>query len=67
MQIEIQKDTSEKISHASAVLGVGKKELVDRALLLYLDSIEKMVALKKEMGDWEALSDEALADFERSL
>ncbi|MBI2140513.1 hypothetical protein HYU14_06315 [Candidatus Woesearchaeota archaeon] len=67
MQFEIQEDTSEKISEISKVMGIDKKEMIDRALLLYLDSIEKMVALKKEMGEWEILSDEALVNFERSL
>lgn len=67
MQITIPKDTTEKINNASKVLGIKEKELVDRAVLLYLDSISKYLNLKQEMIEWDALSDEALANFENSL
>ena len=67
MQIEITKDVLEKLEQAAKNLGVKKRDLVDRALLLYLDSISKYAELKKEMKDWEFLSDEALTNFEKSL
>ncbi|MEK6862232.1 MAG: hypothetical protein AABY07_09795 [Nanoarchaeota archaeon] len=67
MQIELQKDTSQKIEKASKILGIKEKELIDRALLLYLDSISKYIELKKEFKDWDELSDEALTNFEKSL
>ncbi len=67
MQIELPKETSSKLSKASKVLGIEDKEIVDRAIIVYLDSIEKMLELKREMKDWDALSDEALISFEKSL
>ncbi|MBI3037011.1 hypothetical protein HYY73_04670 [Candidatus Woesearchaeota archaeon] len=67
MQIEIQKDTSEKLEKAARLLGQKKNELANRAILLYLDNIIKHAALKKEMKGWDFLSDEALANFEKAL
>ena len=67
MQIELQKETSQKLSRASKALGIKDKELADRAIIVYLDSIKKMMELKEEMKVWDALSDEALASFEKSL
>ena len=67
MEVEIQKDTSIKIEKASELLGIKEQDVVDRALILYLDSISKYLDLKKEMKEWDALSDEALLNFEKSL
>ena len=67
MQIELPKELSEKLEQASKQLGIKKEDLVDRALLLFLDNISKYAELKKEMKDWDFLSDEALASFEKSL
>lgn len=67
MQIEIPKETSKQIDEASEAFGLGKKEIVNRALLLYLDNIKKYLALKNELKEWDALSDEALLNFERKL
>ncbi len=67
MQIEIPQDTTEKINKASTLLGIKERELIDRALLIYLDSIDRYLELKKEMKEWDLLSDEALMNFENSL
>ena len=67
MQIEVTKDVVEKLEQVSKRLGVKKADLVDKALLLYLDNISKYAKLKKEMKDWDFLSDEALTNFEKSL
>lgn len=64
MQIEIAKDTSKKINNISKLLGIKKNELIDKAILLYLDSISKYLDLKQEMKEWDILSDEALLNFE---
>ena len=63
--IIISDDTSKKIVKVSGILGIEKEELVDRALLLYLDNIHKYVELKKELKEWDTLSDEALLNFEK--
>jgi hypothetical protein len=67
MQIEISRDTSKKVNDVSRLLGIRNKKLIDRALLFYLDSIQKQLDLKKEMNIWDELSDEALVNFEKSL
>jgi len=67
MQIELLKETSSKLAKASKVLGIKDKDLVDRAIIVYLDNMEKMLELKQEMKAWDALSDEALISFEESL
>lgn len=67
MQVEIQKDTSKKVSRISQLLGIKRQELIDRAILLYLDNIGKYLSLKQEMKEWDILSDEALLNFEKSL
>ena len=67
MQIEIAKDTSKKVDQVSRLLGIGESQLIDRAILLYLDKISKYLNLKKEMNEWDSLSDKALINFEKSL
>lgn len=67
MQIELPKETSSKLLKASKALGIGNKELIDRAIIVYLDNITRYVELKEEMGEWDKLSDEALISFEESL
>ena len=64
MEIEIPKDLDKKLSEISKELGLDKEEVVNRALLLYMDSINKMLLLKKEMNVWDKLSDGALEKFE---
>ena len=65
--IKIPEETSEKLDKASEILGLNKEKLIDRALLLYLDNLEKYLDLKKEFNLWDELSDEALLDFEKPL
>jgi hypothetical protein len=61
--IVVSSSVEKKVKDASKQLGFEERELADRALLLYLDSIEKNVQLKKEFAEWDALSDEAMAKF----
>lgn len=67
MQIEIPEDTLEKVNKVSDLLGIKEKELIERAILLFLDNMSKYLDLKKEMKEWDILSDEAIINFERSL
>ena len=64
MQVQTSKDVDKKIKEASKVLGMTEEEIVDRAILLYLDNMEKYLELKKEFKAWDNLSDEALNSFE---
>ena len=59
----IEKD----IKDASKVLGINDKKLIDRAIIVYLDAIQKQIDLKREMKLWDELSNEALINFEKSL
>lgn len=67
MQIELAKETTSKLLRASKVFGIKNREIAERAIIVYLDSIEKMMELKQEMKDWDILSDEGLISFEESL
>ncbi len=67
MQIQVSRDINRKVREASKILGLGEGEIVDRAILLYLDNIGKHMELKKEFKEWDQLSDEALRSFERGL
>ena len=67
MEIKLEKKTSENVKKASTLLGIKQQDVVDRALQLYLDNISKYLDLKKELADWDVLSDEALIQFEKSL
>lgn len=67
MYVNISKDMDSKVEQVSNVLGIDKKELVDRAILTYIDSLSRFLDLKKEFKVWDKLSDEALLNFEKSL
>lgn len=67
MEIELSKDMMKKLSNVSSVLGVKNKDVINRALLYYLDTISKQLELKKEMIEWDKLSDEALLKFDKLI
>lgn len=67
MQIEIPNDISKEVGKVSKLLGIKEDQLVDRAILLYLDKVSKYLNFKKETDKWDYLSDEALINFEKSL
>ena len=67
MQVQIRKEISKRILKASKTLGVKGDELVDRAILLYLDNLSKYLKLKEELSIWEKASNIDLINFEKSL
>lgn len=67
MQINIPKETKKKVEAASKTLGFREDEIINRAVLLYLDNIEKYLELKKELKEWDELSEDALTNFEKNL
>lgn len=67
MDVEIQKETSDRVVEISKELGIEKNEFIERAVLVYLDSISKYIDFKKEIHDWDVLSDQAFDNFEKSL
>ena len=48
-------------------MGIGEKELAERAMRFYLASVEREVALQSELDAWERISDEALTNMEQTL
>jgi hypothetical protein len=67
MEIELSRDMKSRLSKVSSILGVKDKDLVNRAILFYIDTISKQVELKKEISAWDKLSDEALAKFDKLI
>lgn len=59
MSITIEKNTQKDLKKVAERMGIKEKELVDRALLLYLENAKKILDLEKEFLAWDALSDEA--------
>ena len=47
--MEVPKEVERSISHAAQLLGVNKSDVIERAIKLYLDSLEGHVNLKKEI------------------
>lgn len=60
MQIHLKEKIEKDIKRVSRELGVNENQIVDRALLLYLESIKETIDLKKELLAWDMLSDEVL-------
>ncbi len=67
MGLKLSTEIMHRVEEASHLLGLQESELVNQAVLLYLDILSKNMDLKKELKAWEALSDEAWAGFEKSL
>ena len=67
MNTATQKQLKKNIKRASAVMGIGEKELTERAMRFYLASVEREVALQNELDAWEQVSDEAFLTMEKAL
>jgi hypothetical protein len=67
MECIISDRISDKVAKAAQSLGYDESELVNRAILYYLDSIKSNLELKSEFDSWDELSDEALKIFEKEL
>ena len=67
MQIQISTEIDKKLKQVSDISGFSEKDIIERAILFYLDTIEKQLGLKYELKEWDILSDEALENFENSL
>lgn len=64
--IQIEDKVDRNFKQASRIMRVKKKELIDRALLLYVESIRDLLNLEKEFDAWDALSDEAMLRMTKS-
>jgi len=67
LRLQLPQETSNRLRAASKDTGFREKDLVQRALLFYLDAIQRERELRRELRAWDRLSDEALIAFEESL
>lgn len=67
MQIQISTEIDKKLKQVSDISGFSEKDIIERAILFYLDTIQKQMQLKSEFKEWDMLSDEALENFENIL
>ncbi|MFH1712988.1 MAG: hypothetical protein ABH896_02265 [Candidatus Jacksonbacteria bacterium] len=67
MQIQLKENLYNDVKTASRFIGVDEEELIDRALLFYLNSIQAKMDLEKELKAWDYLSDEALMSMDAGL
>ena len=67
MQVELTKNLQHTIRNTSRLMGLNEQELINRALTLYLKSVEQIVSLNDELRAWDILSDEALIDAEQNI
>lgn len=55
------------IKTASQALGITQKDFINRALVLYLDSVRGMLDLEAEFKAWDDLSDESWRNMSQGL
>ncbi|MCX6154825.1 MAG: hypothetical protein NT007_11775 [Candidatus Kapabacteria bacterium] len=67
MELALSLAVDRKVSNAALSLGFKKQELIERALLVYLDLMKNQIDLNKEFTSLDLLSDEALINFEEQL
>ena len=53
-----------EIERVAQLTGLSEQEIIDRAVLLYMENFRGMADLEAEMKAWDALSDEALEKME---
>ncbi len=57
----LEKELIRRVEKVSEEMGINKRELKNRALLLYLESVQKQMDLFRELAVWDRLSDDAFA------
>lgn len=67
MQVQLKENLYNDVKTASRFIGIDEEELIDRALLFYLNSIQADIDLEKELKAWDSLSDEALINMDAGL
>jgi len=67
MEIVLSQSIENKLNNASILLGFKKQELINRAIVYYLDSINTKIEFEQELKSLDILSDEAFINFEQKL
>jgi hypothetical protein len=63
MQVNFHNQTMARLKQVSQVIGIREENLIQRAVLYYLDAIQKQTELIDEMNAWDSLSDESQVNF----
>jgi negative regulator of replication initiation len=66
-KIQLDKNLYQDVKNTSRFIGVDAEEIINRALVLYLDSVQQITALNQEFQAWDVLSDEALIGMEDTV
>ena len=67
MPLVTEKKIQKRLREVSRQMGIEEKELVDRAVFLYLESVRRVLEVGKEFDAWDSLSDEALRTLAKRL
>lgn len=65
--VEIPTGIRKKLEETSEEMELDEEEVIDRAITMYLDMVNKEKNLKEEFSAWDKASDEALTSTEKSL
>jgi predicted transcriptional regulator len=65
--VEIPTGIRKKLEETSEEMELDEEEIIDRAITMYLDMVNKEKDLKEEFSAWDKASDEALTSTEKSL
>jgi hypothetical protein len=67
MELELSKDISKSLERASQELGLKEKEIIVRAIKLYLYNIKEYLNFKEELEAWEMAGFEDSLNFEKKI
>ena len=65
--IRLTKKVKDEVREVSRSMGVNEREVIDRAIMLYLASAKAILDLEREFSAWDALSDEAFSRMSRKM
>lgn len=65
MSIVLEKNIQKDLKETAKQMGIDEKDLIERAVLLYLENAQKFFELKREFLAWDALSDEVFFMFSK--
>lgn len=65
--ISLPKEVEQELKIISKKLGISKKDLLLKAVLYYLQALEKKIELQKELDVWEKTSEIDLLEFEKRI
>lgn len=64
MELQISNQTISKLKELSQESGISEKEIVEKALSLYLEYLKNSQSLQEEIEEWEEAGIEDLNNFE---